>query len=115
MSGTRSAQSPLSGACSSSTMIVIRIAITPSLNASSRDLDTLSPPGGPARSNRHQGSISGAMSAPPISVLLPVRDGAAHLAECIASLVAQSEGDFEVIAVDDGSRDATPRLLREWA
>jgi hypothetical protein len=55
------------------------------------------------------------MSTPPISVLLPVRDGAAHLSECIASLEAQSEAAFEVIAVDDGSRDRTPELLRAWA
>ena len=55
------------------------------------------------------------MSAPAISVLLPVRDGAAHLADCIASLAAQGEGDFEVLAVDDGSRDATGSILRAWA
>lgn len=52
---------------------------------------------------------------PKISVLMPVRDGAAHLPEAIASLEAQELGDFEVIAVDDGSRDATPALLRAWA
>ncbi len=50
-----------------------------------------------------------------ISVLLPVRDGAAHLGACIESLEAQTEDDFEVLAVDDGSQDATPRILAEWA
>lgn len=55
------------------------------------------------------------MAIPPISVLLPVRDGAAHLGMCIASLEAQTESGFEVIAVDDGSRDETGALLADWA
>ena len=44
-----------------------------------------------------------------------MRDGAAHLATCIDSLARQTDGDFEVVAVDDGSRDATPWLLDDWA
>jgi len=52
---------------------------------------------------------------PPVSVLLPVRDGEAHLADCIESLRAQTFPDFEVLAVDDGSTDRTPRMLRAWA
>jgi cellulose synthase/poly-beta-1,6-N-acetylglucosamine synthase-like glycosyltransferase len=52
---------------------------------------------------------------PPVSVLLPVRDGAAHLSEAIASLEAQSFADFEVLAVDDGSVDDTPQILANWA
>jgi len=53
--------------------------------------------------------------APAISVLLPVRDGATHLAEAIASLEAQTLEDFEILAVDDGSSDGSPELLRAWA
>ena len=44
-----------------------------------------------------------------------MRDGAAHLAEAAASLEAQTEGDFEVVAVDDGSMDGTGELLGAWA
>jgi hypothetical protein len=43
-----------------------------------------------------------------------VRDGARHLSQAIASLEAQTDGDFEVVAVDDGSSDATPELLADW-
>lgn len=45
------------------------------------------------------------MSVPRVSVLLPVRDAAATLGECLASLRAQALHAHEVVAVDDGSRD----------
>jgi glycosyltransferase involved in cell wall biosynthesis len=44
---------------------------------------------------------------PLVSVLVPVRDGAATLAEALDSLQAQTLGDFEAIVVDDGSRDGS--------
>jgi len=44
-----------------------------------------------------------------------VRDGAAHLGGCVTSLATQTDGDFKVIAVNDGSRDRTPEMLRAWA
>ncbi len=50
-----------------------------------------------------------------ISVLLPIRNASATLDQALGSLVAQTFSDFEVIAVDDGSDDATPRLLADWA
>src|SRR5262245_52412910 len=44
---------------------------------------------------------------------MPVRDAAEWLAEAIASIRAQTFTDWELIAVDDGSRDATPAILAE--
>jgi glycosyltransferase involved in cell wall biosynthesis len=54
-------------------------------------------------------------AAPPLSVLLPVRNGAAHLVPALESVFAQSYSSFEIVAVDDGSEDATPHLLRDLA
>ena len=53
--------------------------------------------------------------SPVISVLLPVRNGALYIDEALRSIFAQTEQDFEVIAVDDGSSDETPARLKEWA
>jgi glycosyltransferase involved in cell wall biosynthesis len=55
------------------------------------------------------------VSRPRVSVLLPVRDEEPFLAECLDSLSAQTLSEFEVIAVDDGSTDATPAILEAHA
>src|ERR687887_2921944 len=51
------------------------------------------------------------MSAPRVSVLLPVRDGAPFLREALDSVLAQTLTDFELVVVDDGSEDETPAIL----
>lgn len=53
----------------------------------------------------------GAMT-PAVSVIMPVHNGAALIAETIASLQSQHFRDFEVVIVDDCSTDTTPDLLR---
>ncbi len=52
---------------------------------------------------------------PRLSVLLPVRDAAPWLAASLRSLARQTMADFEVVAVDDGSTDATPAILAAHA
>ena len=52
-------------------------------------------------------------SAPEISVIVPVHDVQDHVSGCIASLIAQTFHDFDVIVVDDGSTDASPARLRD--
>ena len=51
------------------------------------------------------------MSPPAVSILLPVFNAGATLSRTLASLQAQTFSDWELIAVDDGSTDASPRLL----
>lgn len=53
--------------------------------------------------------------APRISCLLPVYNGEAFLVEAVDSILAQTYRDFELVVVDDGSRDATPDILRAFA
>ncbi|MFL5943461.1 MAG: glycosyltransferase [Gaiellaceae bacterium] len=55
------------------------------------------------------------MSPPRVSVLLPVRDEEPYLVECLESLSAQTLSEFEVVAVDDGSTDATLGILAAHA
>ena len=49
---------------------------------------------------------------PQVTVLLPVRNGAAHLPQALDSILAQTFADFELLVIDDGSTDATPEILR---
>jgi hypothetical protein len=49
---------------------------------------------------------------PLVTVLLPVRNGSAHLSEALESIFAQTFRDFEVLVIDDGSNDGTPEILR---
>ncbi len=56
-----------------------------------------------------------------LSVIIPARNEAASIRDCLASLVRQSEEDFslgrdwELIVVNDGSTDATQQIAMEFA
>lgn len=55
---------------------------------------------------------SGRPDRPTVSILLPVYNAAATLPECLRSIERQTLDDWECVAVDDGSTDATPDRLR---
>ena len=50
-----------------------------------------------------------------VSVLLCVYNGERYLAQALDSVLGQSFRDFECIVVDDGSTDATPEILAQYA
>jgi glycosyltransferase involved in cell wall biosynthesis len=52
---------------------------------------------------------------PLISVVMPVYNGRAHLADAIASIRAQTHDRWELIVVDDGSDDGSAALAAELA
>lgn len=52
---------------------------------------------------------------PLISVLLPVYNVETYLVQCLDSLIAQTEQDFEIVAVNDGSTDGSRSVLADYA
>lgn len=56
---------------------------------------------------------NGALGIEPlVSILLPVFNGEPFLGAALASLLAQTHRDFEIIAIDDGSTDGSLAILR---
>ena len=52
--------------------------------------------------------------ARPISVVIPVRNGADTLARCLEAALASAYPRFEVVVVDDGSTDATAEIAARF-
>lgn len=50
-----------------------------------------------------------------ISILLPVKNAASYLPECLDSICQQSESHWELIAVDDHSTDNSYDILKKYA
>ncbi len=54
------------------------------------------------------------VDASPVAIALPVYNGAAFLAEAIASVLAQSFGDFTLYILDNASVDSTEEICRQF-
>lgn len=52
---------------------------------------------------------------PAVSVLIPCFNVERYVRECLDSVVNQTLGDLEILCINDGSTDATPDILREYA
>lgn len=52
---------------------------------------------------------------PLVSIVVPVYNTEKYLCDCLESLLAQTEKNIEILAVDDGSSDSSPAVLRRYA
>jgi GT2 family glycosyltransferase len=52
---------------------------------------------------------------PPLCIIIPTYNRRDALSTCLRHLEQQTAPDFEVIVVDDGSSDATPQFLQNYA
>lgn len=59
--------------------------------------------------------MSRTSSPPQVSIIMPVYNADSFLPASLASVLAQSFADWELIAVDDGSSDASPSILKRFA
>ncbi|MDC1458623.1 glycosyltransferase [Burkholderiaceae bacterium] len=54
------------------------------------------------------------VSKPLVSVVLPVYNGEEYLVDAINSILAQTFTDFELLLIDDGSTDGSPKILHAY-
>ena len=50
-----------------------------------------------------------------VSVIVPVRDGERYIGAALESIACQTFPADEILVIDDGSQDASPRIAREFA
>lgn len=50
-----------------------------------------------------------------LSIILPIYNVEAYLEECVNSILMQSYRDYEIILVNDGSTDGSPKLCDDLA
>jgi glycosyltransferase involved in cell wall biosynthesis len=51
------------------------------------------------------------VSAPEVSILMPMKNGRAFVRDAVASVLSQEGVDLELIVVDDGSDDGSPAIV----
>jgi CDP-glycerol glycerophosphotransferase len=59
--------------------------------------------------------LQGPLPTPVLSVIVPVYNVAEYLPECLDSLLNQTLKRLEVVVVDDGSTDFSPKIIADYA
>ncbi|MCB1169626.1 MAG: glycosyltransferase family 2 protein, partial [Leptospiraceae bacterium] len=49
------------------------------------------------------------------TIIIPFKDAASTIEDCLESVSRQTEADFEALFIDDGSTDASPAIVAEAA
>ncbi len=52
---------------------------------------------------------------PRVSIILPARDEEEFIGRCLESLLDQDYENYEIIAIDDSSRDSTSQIIQKYA
>jgi len=52
---------------------------------------------------------------PKISIIIPVYNSSKYISKCIESILNQTEADFEVLLIDDGSLDGSGNICDRYA
>lgn len=50
-----------------------------------------------------------------VSIIIPIHNAENTLKRCVDSVLSQTFADFELILIDDGSNDASPSIIDEYA
>jgi glycosyltransferase involved in cell wall biosynthesis len=66
-----------------------------------------------SRVDRHRIGSRPALEGPLVSVVMPVRNRAKLVGDAVASVLAQTHQNFELLVCDDASDDSTPAALAE--
>ena len=63
----------------------------------------------------YMGNTSVTEKSPAISILVPCCNVEKYLEQCLESIVSQSFEDLEIICINDGSKDGTLKIIRDFA
>ena len=53
--------------------------------------------------------------SPKVSIIVPVYNAENFLDKCIDSILAQDYSDFELLLIDDGSKDSSGKICDKYA
>lgn len=59
--------------------------------------------------------MRGVLMEPKVSIIIPIFNTEKYLTECLDSIYRQSVKELEIICVDDGSTDDTPKILERYS